>query len=441
MKSFKHILAVAFFLASISFGSFSDAQVLGGGIYNPGGGSGGGPTTIPVPTSQGGTGATALGVDFTNAGSVLNPVSPQPRVVTGTTDTVLVGDAFTGINYKNTSPMAVTIPDPTTTGFTSPYTVKLINSGTSTVTVTPAAGSIFIYGATNSNISIAPHSAIILKSNGSTGYDLDPSSGISSFFFAPNGDQSSVLLGQAAGASQSGTNLDNVFIGNAAGNRTTTGSSDVYIGQQSGLFNITGQGNTCGGTLSCFSGPTTGFNGMTAWGNQALKSAAGSNDTAIGNIACLNLGTGVNDTCLGPVTGNTLSTGSSDILIGYNADVPSASTSNYLNIGNFFVADTSKGIININGPAASTPTSCGGSPTISSGSTDISGTVTEGTVATGCVIPFKNTHTVVPNCVVMSQTGLTFSYTVSTTAITITNIGALSSTNISYNCLGYGLTP
>lgn len=77
-------------------------------------------------------------------------------------------------------------------------------------------------------------------------------------------------------------------------------------------------------------------------------------------------------------------------------------------------------------------TSCGTSP--SRTGTDITGTITEGSVSTGCVLTFGVAYTATPHCTLTPQSGLAFSYAVSTTAITITNIGALSSTKIDYAC-------
>lgn len=77
-------------------------------------------------------------------------------------------------------------------------------------------------------------------------------------------------------------------------------------------------------------------------------------------------------------------------------------------------------------------TSCGTSPAITGD--DDSGTVTQGSISTGCVITFATAWTAAPSCVVVDEAGAVFSYTVSTTAITVTNVGALSSTNMDYIC-------
>lgn len=97
------------------------------------------------------------------------------------------------------------------------------------------------------------------------------------------------------------------------------------------------------------------------------------------------------------------------------------------------------GKINLAGHVASTGTnpvlsSCGTGSTISSTATDTKGTVTEGTLATGCVITFNRVYATAPDCLVSSQAGLVFTYTETTTALTITNIGALSSTSLVYFC-------
>ena len=82
-----------------------------------------------------------------------------------------------------------------------------------------------------------------------------------------------------------------------------------------------------------------------------------------------------------------------------------------------------------------TLTSAGTGASITTGSTDTAGEITEGTSATGAVITFATAYTNVPFAIVVSEAGLLFSYTVSTTRITITNIGALSSTKLSYHVI------
>ena len=88
------------------------------------------------------------------------------------------------------------------------------------------------------------------------------------------------------------------------------------------------------------------------------------------------------------------------------------------------------------GPAP-TLTSCGtGSPSIVG--TDSAGTITEGTTATGCILTFAaafDTFADVPSCNIqaMNANPATFTYTVSRTAITITNTSATGDV-IAYHC-------
>lgn len=81
-----------------------------------------------------------------------------------------------------------------------------------------------------------------------------------------------------------------------------------------------------------------------------------------------------------------------------------------------------------------TVSSCGTTPSITTGSTDSSGEVTEGATATGCTITFSTSKTNAPFCVVTFQTNLvTETYAVSTTTITLTNTSS-SGTKVNYHC-------
>lgn len=88
------------------------------------------------------------------------------------------------------------------------------------------------------------------------------------------------------------------------------------------------------------------------------------------------------------------------------------------------------------GGAAPTLSACGGgSPTVTG--SNLSGTVTTGTTATGCVITFSTAFPAAPSCVVSPASGVlaAFSYTISTTAITITQTSTSGNT-ITYVCIG-----
>lgn len=81
-------------------------------------------------------------------------------------------------------------------------------------------------------------------------------------------------------------------------------------------------------------------------------------------------------------------------------------------------------------------TGCGGgSPTITG--SDLAGTVVTGTTATGCIITFARAFAAAPTCVLSPASGVlaSFSYTISTTAITVTQTSSSGNT-ITYICIG-----
>lgn len=95
------------------------------------------------------------------------------------------------------------------------------------------------------------------------------------------------------------------------------------------------------------------------------------------------------------------------------------------------------GHLSILGPSAAVPaiTSCGSSPSAATGS-DTAGQVTEGSTATGCTITFANVYTAAPFCTVSMQTQQTaFAYTISTSAIVVTNTSATGD-KINWVCIG-----
>ncbi len=80
-------------------------------------------------------------------------------------------------------------------------------------------------------------------------------------------------------------------------------------------------------------------------------------------------------------------------------------------------------------------TSCGTGPAIVGD--DNAGTITEGTIATGCVVTWATAYSTAPSCVFTSEAALGFTLAVTNTAATITNVGALSSTKLDYVCHGH----
>jgi hypothetical protein len=121
-------------------------------------------------------------------------------------------------------------------------------------------------------------------------------------------------------------------------------------------------------------------------------------------------------------------------LIGYGTDVPSGSTSNYVNVADLIYGDKSKGILILKGPTTSL-SSCGSSPSLTSGSNDMTGEVTPGSGSpTSCTVSFANTHNQAPFCTI-TPIGNLFEYisTKSTSSFTVTAAAGL--VEFDYHCI------
>jgi hypothetical protein len=84
-----------------------------------------------------------------------------------------------------------------------------------------------------------------------------------------------------------------------------------------------------------------------------------------------------------------------------------------------------------------TVSSCGtGTPTISTGSSDVRGSVTTGTAATSCTITFQTAWIVAPFCVVSANSAVAIGSGVPSTTAFTTTMAALSGGVITWICLG-----
>lgn len=84
--------------------------------------------------------------------------------------------------------------------------------------------------------------------------------------------------------------------------------------------------------------------------------------------------------------------------------------------------------------------SCGSSPSLSTGSDNFAGTITAGSTSTGCTLTFASGgFTNTPTCVISNQSmsvANALTYTVSTTALTLSETG-LGTSKIDYICIGH----
>ena len=194
-----------------------------------------------------------------------------------------------------------------------------------------------------------------------------------------------MFFGNTAGNSILAGGNNNVFIGEIAGEDTTSGSYNVFIGKEAGRNNITGEwntfvgddagrANTSGSFNSAFGGyslrANLGGSQNTAIGDGTLEvNTSGGNNTALGRQALFTSGTGnnnvalgrnalhtsngaSNNTAIGTNAGDNITTGDNNIIIGYNVDAASATGDNQINIGNVITGDMSTGDIAIIGTAA-----------------------------------------------------------------------------------------
>lgn len=80
--------------------------------------------------------------------------------------------------------------------------------------------------------------------------------------------------------------------------------------------------------------------------------------------------------------------------------------------------------------------SCGTTPTLATGSSDVAGTVTMGTSATGCIITFGTAYTAAPSCSVSWQATPLASQSYTVTATAITTVQTSTSNNVlNYTCV------
>jgi hypothetical protein len=197
----------------------------------------------------------------------------------------------------------------------------------------------------------------------------------------PVGDTTSIAVGQGAMVGQTAVDARSTAIGvQALASQVGTGTAATWqgntaVGYQALYATTTGYGNV-GVGISAGAETTTGYNN-TAVGNTALsKTVNGAANTALGAGALYNNTTGGFNTVIGAlavystatftgshntIIGNevgryTLLSGSNNILIGTSSDVdtPTASTSNWMNIGGVLYGNLSSGYVGI-GATATAP--------------------------------------------------------------------------------------
>jgi acetyltransferase-like isoleucine patch superfamily enzyme len=203
----------------------------------------------------------------------------------------------------------------------------------------------------------------------------------------------------------------NVASGNDALFNCISCSFNVVEGAYAG-YQITGNSNTVLGDET-FAGQgciTSGASNIEVGAGACVKTATASNQMSLQNII---YGAGNSG------TGSTISTGQ----IGIANTAPNAT---------FTVGDAAGNSTNGTHIGVLQTTA----PTITNGTLDATGSDVAGTVtlsAANPVVTFKVAYATAPHCVISSPTGTAFTYTTSTTALTVT--GGASTNKFSYICL------
>lgn len=164
-----------------------------------------------------------------------------------------------------------------------------------------------------------------------------------------NAGSSNTFVGANTGTAST-TGASNTFIGQNAGSKTTTGQYNLFVGRDAGLQNESGQYNVFVGPYAgeSFTGQPGGLNtfvgfnagrfsatnlSATFLGNKAGENTTGDYNTFVGERSGQTVTTGEENTFLGRTTGQTNTTGSRITLVGTNANVSADGLTNATAIG------------------------------------------------------------------------------------------------------------
>lgn len=225
-----------------------------------------------------------------------------------------------------------------------------VATSTAPLTFTPDAGgftgtlSAFSTTASVQSITPAPPTLTFFDSTGTDAYEIRNLAS----------SQNSFALGTNAAEYATNLNTNAVIIGGNAGQFLEAGGS-VAIGVGALQNNVGGSNNIAVGSSAL--NKTLSSDNIAIGGSALTNAVGGQANTAIGfgslqqvtsgafNMAMGYLSggvtTGSSNILLGYEAGNSLQTGSSNVLIGNSVTTPSASTSNYLSIGNVYYGNTS----------------------------------------------------------------------------------------------------
>lgn len=155
--------------------------------------------------------------------------------------------------------------------------------------------------------------------------------GVSSLFNNTIGYRNSAFGNTSLQNNTTGSN--NSAFGHLSLNANIIGTYNSAFGNQSLQYNTDGNYNSAFGNFS-LNANTTGFQNS-AFGHLSLAlNSTGNYNSAFGVRSLDNSTTGIQNSAFGYFSGSGITTGSNNTTIGYNAQVPSASSSDQVRVGN-----------------------------------------------------------------------------------------------------------
>ncbi len=164
--------------------------------------------------------------------------------------------------------------------------------------------------------------SLVLKKN-ATGDVMMEFSSSSNLFMGDNAGQSNttgnfnIFTGNSTGQSNT-TGSFNIFTGSNVGRDNTTGTNNVFTGTATGRKNTTGSDNTFTGTLAGTSNTIGNYNVFNGY-NAGAFNTTGSNNTFSGYKVGIFNTTGSNNTFIGEEAGFLNQTGSGNVFLGSHA--------------------------------------------------------------------------------------------------------------------------
>ena len=311
---------------------------------------------------------TGTGTNWTLAGTNLNVggYSHTTGDVTPLTTTLAaVSGTYYQITYtitsRTTGSITIAYGGTSTLAFTGTSSTGPLASSTAVLTITPTTdfnGTVVL-----SIKSIGTSSASSTFANSSGGGIVEVrASGLTNNVFFGNGagrrnttGNDNTFFGYITGQNNT-TGTQNVFIGNGTGTSNTIGGQNTFVGISAGFSNTTGISNTfigqaagnqnTTGSTNTFLGITAGFSTSSGLDNVFLGGNAGyfnssaNYNTSVGSASGFNNTTGANNVFFGRNAGRFISDGSTSnaitdnsIYIGYNTKALASSQTNQIVIG------------------------------------------------------------------------------------------------------------